>query len=341
LADALIARSAGSIFWLGRYVERAENLARILDVNATFARDARGAQDWMPVLLLNADAERFLARHPAATAEAVLRFYVADRENPTSIASAVRAARENARTLRPLISNEMWAQLNVFHKRLGALGDAALAPGELTRLFGWIKEACQAHTGIAEGTFHRDQGWYFYRLGRHVERADQTTRLLDIKYHLLLPRPSDVGSPIDVGQWNALLRSAAAYQTYRRVEPDGVTPAGVAGFLLLHPRFPRSVAFCVGEADRLLASVRARHGLAGGDEAAEDLGRLRATLGALTIGEVLSRGLHEFLDLVQRRLIAFTEGLSVAFFGERPAVGAAAAQAQRQAQRQAQTGAPG
>jgi len=328
LADVLLARNAECIFWLARYVERAENLARILDVNATFARDRRGGRDWLPVLQLNADQERFSAAHRAATAEAVLRFYVTDRANPTSIVSAIGMARENARTLRPVISSEMWAQLNIFHKWLGALDGAAVAPGAVTRLLGRIKEACQTHTGVTDGTLHRDQASYFYRLGRHIERADQTTRLLDIKYHLLLPSPADVGSPVDLVQWDALLRSAAAHHAYLRVVRGGVTPAGVAGFLLLHPRFPRSVAFCVAEADRLLDVLRARHALPGGDRAAAELGRLRSDLGALLIGEVLAGGLHEFLDNVQRRLVVVTRDLSGAFFGDPRAAMRAQAQSQ-------------
>ena len=315
MADVLLARHAECIFWLARYVERAENLARILDVNATFARDRRGGRDWLPVLQLNADLDRFSARHGAPTAQAVLHFYVTDRENPTSIVSFVAAARENARALRPLISTEMWAQLNVFHKWLGDLDEAALAPGGLVRLLGRVKEACQTHTGITEGTLHRDQASYFYRLGRFVERADQTTRLIDIKYHALLPSPADVGSPVDLVQWDVVLRSAAAHHAYLRVVPGGVTPAGVAGFLLLHPRFPRTVAFCVGEADRVLAVLRSRHALSGGSAAAEWIGALHAALRGATIEEVIAAGMHEFLDGVQRRLIAATDDLDAAFFG--------------------------
>lgn len=318
MASGLLARSAEDIFWLARYMERAENLARILDVNATFSRDIRGTRDWQPVLLLNSDEERFFERHDVASAEAVLRFYIMDRTNPTSIVSAVGAARANARALRPLISREMWSQLNVFHNWLGSLAEPALAPSHLARLLGEIKHGCQTHTGITDGTFHRDEGWYFYGLGRYIERADQTTRLLDIKYHLLLPDVSDVGSPVDVGQWNALLRSATAYHPYRRVQPGGVTPAGVAGFLLLDSNFPRSVRLCVSEAVRLLGELRSRHGMRGGSEAVGELAALRTMLDDQTLAEILEQGLHEFLDLIQRRLITVTQHLSVAFFGAVP-----------------------
>ena len=328
MADFLLARSAESVFWLARYIERAENLARILDVNATFARDRRGGQDWLPVLHLNADTDRFKAAHGTPTPASVLRFYITDRDNPTSIVSAVASARENARALRPLISTEMWAQLNVFHKWLGELDDAALAPGGLGRLLSRVKEACQTHTGITDGTLHRDQASYFYRLGRFVERADQTTRLIDIKYHALLPSPADVGSPVDLVQWDVVLRSAAAHHAYLRVVPGGVTPAGVAGFLLLHPRFPRAVAYCVGEADRLLEVLRTRHALPGGEAAATNLRALRADLGATSVKAVIADGLHEFLDGVQRRLIGATDDLSFAYFGHAAEAKATQSQAQ-------------
>jgi uncharacterized alpha-E superfamily protein len=315
LVDVLLARYADCIFWLARYVERAENLARILDVNETFSRDSRGAQNWRSIIQLNSDEERFFATGRAVSAQSILRFYVIDTDNPNSIVSAIRYARENARTLRPLISTEMWVQLNIFHNRLAALGPADLAPGRLSALFATIKEACQTHTGITEGTFFRDQGWYFYQLGRYIERADQTTRLLDIKYHLLLPSVADVGSPTDVSQWNALLRSAAGYHAYRRLHAASTTPARVAGFLLFNQAFPRSVHHCVREAGRLLGEVKSRYSLRGGNAAAEELDRLRAVLGTLTITEILSEGLHEFLDVIQQQLIAVSRDLSIAFFG--------------------------
>jgi uncharacterized alpha-E superfamily protein len=319
LAEVLLSRYADCIFWLARYVERAENLARILDVNETFSRDSHGAQNWRSILQLHADEKRFFASGHQVSTQSVLRFYVIDTDNPTSIVSAVRAARENARTLRPLISTEMWVQLNIFYNRLAALGAADLAPGRLSALFASIKEACQTHTGITEGTFFRDQGWYFYELGRYLERADQTTRLLDIKYHLLLPSVANVGSATDASQWNALLRSAAGYHAYRRLHAAHTTPARVAGFLMFNQAFPRSVHHCVREAGRLLSELKSRYSLRGGNDAAEELDRLRAVLGTLTISEILSAGLHEFLDVIQQQLIAVSRDLGIAFFGYPPA----------------------
>ncbi len=315
MSDILLARYADALIWLARYVERVENLARILDVNETFARNTEGGQDWAPIVQLHSDEAAFAARHREATAESVLAFYVTDATNPSSIVSAVRAARENARMLRPLISTEMWVQLNMFHNRLSALSAADLAPGRLSPLFSEIKLACQTHTGITEGTFYRDQAWFFYQLGRYLERADQTTRLLDMKYHVLLPDPRDLGSPVDAGQWNVLLRSAAGYHAFRRIHATGMTPAQVAGFLLLNRRFPRSVYLCVREAEMLLSELRARYGLRGGTGAAEQLDGLRGLLSAVTIDEILVRGLHEFLDMIQLRLNLAAEDLAVGFFG--------------------------
>ena len=315
MPDVLLARYADCIFWLARYVERAENFARILDVNETFSRDIKGGQNWRSIVQLNSDEERFLAAHSSASVHSVVNFYVIDASNPTSIVSAIRCARENARTLRPLISTEMWVQFNVFYNRLASLTAADLSPGNLAALFAMIKEACQTHTGITEGTFFRDQGWYFYQIGRYIERADQTTRLVDIKYHLLLPSISDVGSPTDVSQWNALLRSAAGYHAYRRLHTGSTTPARVAGFLLLNAAFPRSVHHCVREVDRLLDEVKSRYTLRNGNDAAEELNRLRVLLGTLDMSEILRSGLHEFLDSIQCQLIAITRELAIAFFG--------------------------
>jgi uncharacterized alpha-E superfamily protein len=299
---ALLSRNADCLLWLARYMERIENLARILGVAETFARD-RAGRNWLPVVQINADEGRFFARHRIADAHTVPHFYTLDQDNPTSIVSSMRAARENARALRPLISIEMWRQLNRMSTWLGGLSDNAVAPANLSALCTEIKEACQLHQGITEGTFYRDQAHYFYLLGKNLERADQTTRLLDIKYHTLLPRPEDVGSPLDTSHWNALLRAAAGYQAARRVLSGTITPRSVAGFLLFSDSFPRSVILCVRQMDWLLSQVRTRYGLRGGAAAMELLDELRAALTDRTIDDVVNHGLHEFLDWVQQRLM--------------------------------------
>lgn len=323
----LLARYAECIFWMARYMERAENLARILDVQETFARDSRGATNWLSIVQLFGDEKAFFTRHDKATAENVIHFYTLDAENGNSLIATLRMARENARTLRPWISTEMWTQINVFHSRVRALTPADIAIPNLSRACGWIKEACQTHTGITDGTFYRDQGWYFYQLGKTIERADQTTRLLDIKYHTLLPSPMDIGSTLDVSQWTTVLRSAAGYHAFRRVYPRGMTPATVAGFMLFNESFPRSVVMCVRQIDALLSRLRSRYTLRLGSEALERVDELQTALLSRTIDAVIHDGLHDYLDWVQEQLCGITDEIGRAFFGQEQGV-AAVAQAQ-------------
>jgi uncharacterized alpha-E superfamily protein len=324
----LLSRYAEAIYWMARYVERAENLARILDINETFSRDSRGWQNWRSILELYRDEVRFLAEHEEATAEAVIYFYTLDQRNFTSIISAVNQARGNARTLRPLISTEMWIQLNILSNNLKTMPREDLSEPRLARFCNQVKEACQTHTGITEGTFYRDEGWFFYQIGRCIERADQTTRLLDVKYHLLLPSRESVGSPLDVSHWNAVLRSAAGYHAFRRVHPSGMTPADAAGFLLFNGRFPRSVRACVHDISNRLTQLRSGYRLIGGAGALEELDELRTVLDDITIDQVIANGMHEFIDWVQLKLIRINGELGAAYFGYAPQAEATAQSAQ-------------
>jgi hypothetical protein len=183
----LLARYAESLFWMARYLERVENIARLIDVTQTFESPGRESESWFALVRINADEAGFAKRGLRPTADDVKRYYLLDRENLTGVPASLEAARMNARTLRPLISTEMWMQLNVFHRDMTSIPEHELHGDQLSRLCVRIKEGVQAHTGITEGTFFRDQGWYFYQLGRLIERADQITRLLDIRYHLLVP----------------------------------------------------------------------------------------------------------------------------------------------------------
>ena len=312
--SSLLARYADCIFWMARYVERAENLARILDVTHGAARRHNSAQDWAAILEINSDLERFTKTGRPIDGEAVVHFYVLDPGNPNSILNAVTAARENARTLRPFISTEMWSQLNVFYNWLRALSPQDLTLSERPRLFTSIKANCQTHTGITEGTFFRDQGWYFYQLGRYIERADQTTRLLDVKFHRLAAAASPT-SHLEAGEEAALLRSAAGYHAFRRVHPRGLTLVDVVGFLLLHNAFPRSVHYCINELDRFLHELRQRHVLRGGAEALERLDEIRVALLAQSPQGILQSGLHDMVDWVQAQLIDISSLIARDFFG--------------------------
>ena len=311
--SSLLARFAENSFWVARYVERAENLARILEVNETFARDERGESDWLPILRLHHDEQSFIERYGKVDATNVVRFYIIDEQNPNSIRYSIRAARENARSIRHLISLETWTQLNVFYNWIAGITRRNLKLSDLSRLCGDIKERCQLHYGIATGTLYRDQLWSFYRLGTFIELCDQTTRLVDIKYHALLPRATDVGSAIDVAQWNALLRSASAYHGYRRVYPQEMTPATVAGFILLDPRFARSIPHCVREIRQsvagLLGNAELKH-LVFAPKALDELGELAAW----DVDRVIAFGLHEYLDRVQLELIELGGAIADTFF---------------------------
>ena len=310
----LLSRHAECIFWLARQVERANSTARILDVNETFSRNARGEHDWESVLRLYGDEENFRATERRPTADAVIHYYILDDHNPNSVLSTICMARENARALRPLISTEMWVQLNGFHNRLSRLRRPDLKVENLNRLCSYIKESCQTHSGITAETLYRDESWYFHQLGRAMERADQTTRLVDVKYQVLLPQPSDVGSPIDEAQWNTVLRSAAGFHAFRRVHPQSMSPARVIDFLVFDKRFPRSVAASVLAANQHLHELRLTHGHMAKRGASTLMRRLTALLAEETADDLLAGGLHEGLDEMQAAIAGVTNALGREFF---------------------------
>lgn len=310
----LLARYAESLFWMARYMERVENIARLIDVTQNFESPGREAEAWFALVRINADEEGFAARHPVAEPEAVKRFYLIDHDNPTSIPAALHAARFNARTLRPLISTEMWRQLNIFHRDMTAIDAEDLHAERLSPLCTRIKEGVQLHTGITEGTFFRDQGFFFYQLGRLLERADQTTRLLDIRYHLLVPRAREERRVAELAQWGGVLRGAAGYHAFRRVARPGFTPADVVGFLLVDAEFPRSVGACLTGMDWCLTQLRSRYGLRATSKPLERVDAVRAGLFGRSVQAIIDDGLHDFLDAMQRDLILLAGEVGTAFF---------------------------
>lgn len=302
----LLARNADDLLWLARYIERVENLARILDVTQVFARDA--GDQWRMVLRINADESRFLERHGEANALTVAGFYLLDRSNPTSIPAAIARARELARTLRAQISTEMWQQLNVFHNRILALTESDVVPENLPHLCAALKEGCQAHTGITEGTLYRDEGHHFYSIGRQIERADQTTRLLDIGFRQPVGRDAEQA----VMDWTLMLRAAAGYHAYRRVHPAGFNADEVVDFLLLDEAFPRSVGLTLRQVHWHLVVLRDKHSLGSSSAAISCAEQLLETLGQDTDGR---RGdLAVFLDSAQGRIAGLHEQIAKAFF---------------------------
>lgn len=313
----LLARYAASVFWLARYIERAENLARILDVQETFARNSQGSHDWSVVLAINSDVEKFAARYERPTADSVLHYYILDRSNPTSLAATLAAARENGRALRPLISTEMWVHLNIFYNKVARLTPRDASEARLSRLCALIKENCDAHFGITAGTFYRDEAWSFYQLGAAIERADQTTRLLDAKFLSLEARddPVDPGSATDIGYWMSLLRSAAGYQAFRRTHPRADAPEQIAVFMICDPAFPRSVAHNLAVASDELTTLRRTFGLRAAGRALEHLDGMCEDLDARNVRTLTAKGeLHRLNDWLQRGLIELTNRTASAFF---------------------------
>jgi uncharacterized alpha-E superfamily protein len=297
----LIARHAEATIWLARYMERIENMARILDVTNTFARDADDTRNWLSIPRINGDLTEFYKKHAEATQRSVGEFYLLDATNETSVQSFIAAARENARTLRALISTEMWLQINVFYGKIRALNAATISPDHFTSVCAMLKDGAQAHTGITEGTLYRDQAWHFYMIGRYLERADQTTRLLDTRFHSLAPRTDAADADIDAGHWNALLRAAAGYHAYRREHPNGYNAEEVACFMLVNTAFPRSVGLNLAQVGRHLTQLRRRYFLRM-SPALERLDQLSTTLTVENVSELATGKLSPFLDYVQREI---------------------------------------
>jgi uncharacterized alpha-E superfamily protein len=331
----LLARYAESMFWMARYLERVENLARLLEMTQMSESPGREEEYWFTLIRINADEAGFAERGLTSTADAVKYFYVLDHGNPTGIPASLEAARTNARMLRPLISTEMWVQMNMFHRDMTAIGEAELHGDRFSRLCARLKEGVQAHTGITEGTLFRDQGWFFYWLGRLIERADQTTRLLDISYHLLVPAAGEERRIAELTQWGGVLRGAAGYHAFRRVAPAGFTPRDVVTFLLTDTAFPRSVGLCVDQIEWSLTQLRRRYGLRGTVAALERVEELRAGVLGRPVEAIIASGLHQFLDGVQSDLIRLAGEIGTAFFRDWRPLAEEAAEGQVQTQIQA------
>jgi uncharacterized alpha-E superfamily protein len=330
----LLSRYAEGLFWMARYLERVENIARLIDVTQSFELPSRPGESWYALIRINADEESYAKRGYERDAASVKQFYLMDNDNPTSIPASIDAARLNARTLRPVISTEMWTQLNILHRELMHLTPAMTAGDQLSRLCARIKQGVQEHTGITEGTFFRDEGWFFYQLGRSIERADQTTRLLDIQYHLLVPDGSEERRLTELTQWGGVLRAAAGHHAFRRVAPAGFSPADVVRFLLADPSFPRSVFLCVSQVEWQISTLRSRYGLRGTVAALERIEEMRAALLARSVEQLLASGLHVFLDGLQNELIMLASEIGTAFFRDwRPL-----AETESQSQSQSQAG---
>lgn len=312
--SALLSRDAEGLFWLARYLERVENMARLIDVTQSFESPGFESEAWFGLIKINADEENFLAQGGIPSALHVKSFYLLDKNNATSIPACLEAARTNARTLRPLISTEMWKQLNVFHRFVTAITAEDLEGDALSRLCTRIREGVQSYTGIAEGTLYRDQGWYFYELGRYLERADQTTRMLDIKYTAILPRGGEEKRVADLTQWSAILRVVSGYYHFKRLARAEFSAQDVVQFLLRDSTGPRSVLLCVRQIEAHLRDLNRHYGLTSVGEALERVEWLLDFLIGKPIDDILVEGLHEYLDLVQIHLQELAGAIGRTFF---------------------------
>jgi uncharacterized alpha-E superfamily protein len=330
----LLSRDAEGLFWMARYLERVENLARLIEVTQSFESPGYERDAWFGLIRINADEKNFAERGFSPDADHVKRFYLLDKGNPTSVQANLEEARTNARTLRPLMSTEMWRQLNVFHRFASHIKPADLEGDALSRLCTALKDGVQAHTGITEGTFYRDQGWYFYELGRLVERADQTTRMLDIKYTAILPRDGEEKRVAELTQWNAVLRAAAGYHAFKRLTGPSFSAEDVVHYLLRDPSSARSVLLCVRRAEAHLDDLRRIYGLSQAWEAMEVAEYLRELLLEKPLSHILAIGLHDYLDIVQIHIQKLAGAIGRAFFRDwRPApIAAPSSQSQSQSQ---------
>ena len=325
----MLSRVADSIYWMSRYVERAENVSRFIDVNLQLMLDdpSGEGQQWLPLVNTTGDHAEFEKRYGKATQQSVIHFLTFDAGNPNSILSCVRAARENARTIREIISSEMWLQLNKFYLMVNSAAEDFRNPHDF---FTEVRNANHLFNGITAATMTHGEPWHFFHMGRMLERADKTSRILDVKYFILLRSVQDIGTPFDDIQWAAVLRSASAFEMYRK-RHGRISPRGVVEFLLLDREFPRAIHFS------LLAARDSLHKISGTPlgtfrhPAEKLLGQLCSDLSYALVDEIVNSGLHEYLDDLQTRMNQVGANVHETFFAiKTPKTARKGAQEQKQ-----------
>jgi uncharacterized alpha-E superfamily protein len=326
----MLSRVADAIYWASRYVERAENVARFIDVslNSMLESSAHGERDWASLVHTTGDQEFFEKKYGAATPENVTQFLTFDEEYSSSILSSVARARENARSVRDIISREMWQELNEFYLMVVQSTRPGSQPEDLIDFCARVKRAGIYFEGVTNATLSRGEAFHFAHLGRMLERADKTSRILDVKYFLLSPSSSPgqgkfqaslsqsqaqslsqpptqsqngVGSNVDLVGWTTLLNSASALQMYRQIR-HVTTPEAVSEFLLLDRNFPRSILRCVRRAQESLHSISGEPLGSFKNESERLLGRLRSELDYARIEEIMEQGLHQYVDSLQSQI---------------------------------------
>ena len=310
----MLSRTASNLYWMARYVERAENTARMLDVTYRMSlvpKDARlSDQEWFAPLNITGTLYPFGGRYSQVNAAGVMRYMVLDPDNPSSIYSCARSARENARAVRGSITSEMWEVINSTWIEMQRLSEERLASDRVIDFFDWVKERSHLFRGVTVGTMLRDEAFHFNRLGTFMERSDNTARILDVKYHVLLPSVEDVGGAVDYYQWAAVLRSVSAFESYRKVYRDVIAPLKVAELMTLRADMPRSLHACMNEVYEIL-----QHVCGPGEQVALRVaGEMHAALHFGRIDMIFAHGLHEYLTDFLLRVKVLAGEINSAFF---------------------------
>lgn len=312
----MLSRVADSCFWMSRYMERAETNARLLDVNMQLLLDFQDQEPnvtrkhWEPILATLEDQELFQEVNPERVdSDSVMEFVTFEKRNPNSIFSCIASAREIARTVREQITSEMWEQLNKIYLYLReeqARTDFNNSPFEF---YQGLVEGIHLFEGTTDATMTHGEGWLFLQAGKFLERADSTSRVLDIKYHIILPRGEQVGGNVDLTQWNAVLRSCSALEAYLKVYSGALKAWDVAEFLIFHRSFPRSIHFCIEHLDITLHRLSGVGERSFSNDAERLSGLLRSNLDYSTVSEVFAYGLHQYLDETQKKLNEISDSL--------------------------------
>jgi len=305
----MLSRAADSIYWIGRYMERAENVARFIDVNLHHTLDLPPGtpEQWKPLVAVTGDLYRFLERYETTTRESAIQFLTFDDGNPNSILSCLRAARENARAIRDVMSSGMWEHLNATYLQVcddDAFERVRHAPYEF---FSELKMAGRLFEGLTDDTMSHGEAWHFCRLGRLIERADKISRMVDFKHFL----PG--GAPMEEIEWSVVLQSASALELYRK-RHGRLLRERIVEFLLLDREFPRSVQFCLTGAEESLHAITGTPIGTFRILAEQRLGQLRSELAFARAEEILADGLHEYVDTLQLKLNLASEAVTEAFF---------------------------
>ncbi len=312
----MLSRVANSIYWLHRYIERAENSARFIDVNFNLALDLPPdlTEQWKPLLVALGDWELFQQLHNKPTKNNIIFFLGFDQRNPNSIYSCLNNARENARTIREHLTNEVWTNINNLYLMVKDYITRKSWNSKDPRLiFTDIKKGCQLNLGINDSTVAQTEGWHFGKVSRCLERADKTSRILDVKYHYLLPSVDSVGSPLDMLHWSALLKSVSAYNMYRQCY-GRIQSFHIVEYLVLNPIFPRSILHCLTEAEKSLHAISETPNIGFKNEAEKKIGNVRSEIEYASTEDILEFGLHEYLDSLQFKINSVSDAIFDTYF---------------------------